>query len=154
MDVAELIDRAPVSLVIAFLVAIVGVIGITASTTLVPLLLVSVVLAGVGVVGGQTGISVLASAMYPTRTRAAGVGWAYGVGRLGSIVGPGVSGLLLAAGLGPTAIVALAAAPTALATCGIGVLARYGNRPDPDSDGLPATGDPSAVDPAVIRETG
>ena len=37
----------------------------------------------------------LAAAFYPTAIRATGVGWALGIGRVGSIVGPLVGGALL-----------------------------------------------------------
>jgi AAHS family 4-hydroxybenzoate transporter-like MFS transporter len=37
----------------------------------------------------------LSSEFYPTRIRSTGVGWALGIGRIGSIVGPLVGGLLL-----------------------------------------------------------
>jgi len=51
--------------------------------------------AGFCVVGGQIAANALAAAFYPTSVRATGVGWALGVGRVGSIVGPLVGGMLL-----------------------------------------------------------
>jgi MFS transporter, AAHS family, 4-hydroxybenzoate transporter len=56
-------------------------------------------LAGAGVVGGQAGINTLASMVYPVAMRSTGLGWALGVGRVGSIVGPWVGGVMLATGL-------------------------------------------------------
>jgi len=44
--------------------------------------------AGVCVLGVQSGINVCAALVYPTSLRALGSGWALGIGRLGSIVGP------------------------------------------------------------------
>jgi len=53
-------------------------------------------LAGVGVIGAQVGANALATMTYPVAIRATGLGWALGVGRVGSIVGPTVIGLMLA----------------------------------------------------------
>ena len=51
--------------------------------------------AGFCIVGGQTAANALAAGLYPTSARATGVGWALGIGRVGSIVGPLVGGALL-----------------------------------------------------------
>jgi len=52
--------------------------------------------AGFCVVGGQIGANALAAERYPTFIRATGVGWALGIGRIGSIIGPLVGGVMLA----------------------------------------------------------
>jgi MFS transporter, AAHS family, 4-hydroxybenzoate transporter len=52
--------------------------------------------AGIGIIGGQTGANVVAALIYPTYIRSTGVGWALGIGRIGSIVGPVVGGMMLA----------------------------------------------------------
>jgi len=62
----------------------------------VALLAVTIACAGVGIIGGQNASHALSSEFYPTRVRSTGVGWALGIGRIGSIVGPVVGGLLLA----------------------------------------------------------
>jgi AAHS family 4-hydroxybenzoate transporter-like MFS transporter len=51
--------------------------------------------AGFCIVGGQIAANALAAGFYPTTVRATGVGWALGIGRVGSIVGPLVGGALL-----------------------------------------------------------
>jgi AAHS family 4-hydroxybenzoate transporter-like MFS transporter len=51
--------------------------------------------AGFCIVGGQIAANALAAAFYPTSVRATGVGWALGIGRIGSIVGPLVGGVLM-----------------------------------------------------------
>jgi MFS transporter, AAHS family, 4-hydroxybenzoate transporter len=53
---------------------------------------------GLVVIGAQGGLNALAARFYPTSVRSTGVGWALGVGRLGSIVGPLVGGMLLGIG--------------------------------------------------------
>jgi len=59
------------------------------------LIWVAVFVSGFCVVGGQIAANALAAAFYPTSVRATGVGWALGIGRVGSIVGPLVGGVLL-----------------------------------------------------------
>jgi AAHS family 4-hydroxybenzoate transporter-like MFS transporter len=69
-----------------------------------PLLLIAATLAGFCLIGGQTGVNALASTFYPTFIRSTGVGWALGIGRIGSIAGPAVGGILIALKWPTTAI--------------------------------------------------
>lgn len=98
LTLGQLFDRLPpfrvlaaTYLVAALLVALVGVAG-----TSVALLFLASFGAGFCIVGGQTGANALTATVYPAAIRATGVGWALGIGRIGSIVGPLVGGLLLA----------------------------------------------------------
>ena len=88
-----------------------------------PLMLIVATIAGFCLIGGQTGINALASTFYPTFIRSTGVGWALGIGRIGSIAGPGVGGILIALKWPTTAIfiiggVAALCAAVALFTMG------------------------------------
>ena len=56
---------------------------------------IAIFVAGFCIVGGQIAANALAAGFYPTSVRASGVGWALGIGRVGSIVGPLVGGALL-----------------------------------------------------------
>ena len=56
---------------------------------------VAIFAAGVCVIGGQTAANALAAESYPPQFRSTGVGWALGIGRIGSIIGPIVGGALL-----------------------------------------------------------
>jgi AAHS family 4-hydroxybenzoate transporter-like MFS transporter len=58
-------------------------------------LLTSTFFAGFLVLGIQTGINVVGALIYPTSLRANGSGWELGIGRLGSIAGPVVGGILV-----------------------------------------------------------
>lgn len=58
-------------------------------------------IAGYGFAGGQGALNAYSSEVYDIPIRATGVGWAFGSGRLGAIVGPILGGQLLAAGYGP-----------------------------------------------------
>ncbi len=53
---------------------------------------------GVFMVGVPAALHVVAGEIYPTRFRSTGAGWAYAVGRLGSIIGPIIGGLVQTAG--------------------------------------------------------
>src|SRR5579863_2487972 len=59
------------------------------------MLFIAVFLAGFGIPGSQAGLNALAATYYPTDLRSTGVGSGLGIGRIGSIVGPFVGGILL-----------------------------------------------------------
>jgi len=48
--------------------------------------------------GGQGGLNAICAQAYPTAIRASGVGWAFGMGRLGGVAMPAMGGLMLASG--------------------------------------------------------
>lgn len=64
---------------------------------------------------GHAGLALVASSLYPTRSRATGVGWAYGAGRIASIFGPPFGAIPLQYGWGPVPYFALLAVPLVLA---------------------------------------
>jgi putative MFS transporter len=84
-----------------------------------------VAIAAVGFVnpGVFGGAAVYAAELYPTAVRATAVGWFFGVGRVGSFLGPLIIGTMLKAGLGAYTIltfaVAFLIAGLALAAVGI-----------------------------------
>jgi AAHS family 4-hydroxybenzoate transporter-like MFS transporter len=60
----------------------------------------SLLLCGVGIGGGcQGGINSLSTLSYPAAIRSTGAGWALGVGRIGTIAGPLLGGVLLGLGV-------------------------------------------------------
>jgi AAHS family 4-hydroxybenzoate transporter-like MFS transporter len=61
-------------------------------------------LAGVGVIGAQVGATALAAMTYPVAMRATGLGWALGIGRVGSIVGPTIGGIMLTTAADPRSV--------------------------------------------------
>jgi MFS transporter, AAHS family, 4-hydroxybenzoate transporter len=65
-------------------------------------LCVVIFLAGMTIIGSQTGVNGACGKLYPARMRTSGIGWALGIGRLGGIVAPVLGGYLLAIGLPPT----------------------------------------------------
>jgi AAHS family 3-hydroxyphenylpropionic acid transporter len=90
-------------------------------------LLVSLMIAALGaaVIGSQGILYTYAPQMYPTRNRGTGVGFAVGMGRIGSIIGPVFGGWLLGSGLSASAVMT-GLLPVACATsiCGISLLWR------------------------------
>ena len=85
--------------------------------------------AGFCIVGGQIAANALAAGFYPTAVRATGVGWALGIGRVGSIVGPLVGGALLIAKWSTEAVFMVAAGAAfcaALAAFSLGRIAGMG----------------------------
>ena len=71
-----------------YFVAAVWVFLIGESGTSSTWLVVTVFAAGFGVIGSQFGANAIAAEIYPTTSRSTGVGWAFGIGRIGSILGP------------------------------------------------------------------
>jgi AAHS family 4-hydroxybenzoate transporter-like MFS transporter len=80
-------------------------IGNTTGNTAV--LVVAVLGAGFCVSGAQVGANALAAAFYPTASRATGVSWALGIGRIGSVLGSMAGGWMLALGWGLPTVFAM-----------------------------------------------
>jgi AAHS family 4-hydroxybenzoate transporter-like MFS transporter len=81
-------------------------------------------LAGAGVIGAQVGATALASMTYPVAMRATGLGWALGVGRVGSIVGPTIGGLMMATAADPRSVYLGCLLPVLLGMGAVAVLKR------------------------------
>jgi AAHS family 4-hydroxybenzoate transporter-like MFS transporter len=80
--------------------------------------------AGAGVIGGQTGANALAASFYPTYIRSTGVGWALGIGRIGSVVGPIFGGIMLSLRLPLTTVFLAGALPSLLGSAAIFLMGR------------------------------
>ena len=85
------------------------------------MLLLVTFLAGMTIIGSQTGANGTCGKLYPARMRTSGLGWALGIGRLGGIAAPVLGGYFLSLGLAPPHIflsacvfALIAAAATAL----------------------------------------
>lgn len=114
-------------LALCYLWAAVSIFLLGQAGTSVPLLALTVFSAGLGVIGGQTSSNALTAEFYPTRMRSTGVGWALGIGRIGSITGPILGGMLLASGTTPRQVFWAAMVPAvvaALAATGVNAFAR------------------------------
>jgi AAHS family 4-hydroxybenzoate transporter-like MFS transporter len=89
-----------------------------------PTLMAIIFLTGFCVIGAQINMNALAAEAYPTTIRSTGVGWALGIGRIGSIIGPVVGGLLLSANIGTPSLFMAAALPGVIAAVAVVVLSR------------------------------
>lgn len=129
-----LVDRRTPFLVLACAYAcaalFVAAIG-AASTATFPVLMLVVFAAGFFVIGAQYCMNALAANFYPTALRSTGVGWALGIGRIGSIIGPVIGGIALSLGWGVQELFTAAAAPTALSALAVILLNWTRRRPDP-----------------------
>jgi AAHS family 4-hydroxybenzoate transporter-like MFS transporter len=95
---------------------LIGSLAFAASLTLV--MTVTFIL-GFTIQGAQAGLNALVAAFYPTAIRSTGVGWALGIGRIGSIVGPVLAGSLLSIGWHPRQIFLAGAIPALCAALSI-----------------------------------
>ncbi len=84
--------------------------------------------AGGGIIASQIGQLTAAVNLYPAATRTTGVGWAAALGRIGSILGPAIAGLLLALKLTPNDIILVIAFPVLVAALCALVLHRLDRR--------------------------
>jgi len=119
--IAFLLDRVGIRVVALTFLAATPVVAVLGMQSPYLLLLPNMLVAGIGVLGGQIGLNALAGTIYPTYMRATGAGWGLGVGRIGSIAGPIIGGLLLSFGFTRPVLLVLTAIP--LFFCGIALFA-------------------------------
>src|ERR1700730_1920497 len=87
--------RGIITIAIAFATAAPLIVLIGSAHISDALLMTAVFLTGIGMLGGQVGLNAVAGSIYPTYVRSTGAGWAFGVGRVGSILGPVLGGVLI-----------------------------------------------------------
>jgi len=92
-----MVDRigAGITIVSAYATGAVAIICVSLAGANLAALAITVFLAGFGIIGGQSATNALAAISYPTQIRSTGVGWATGIGRIGSILGPSLAGILV-----------------------------------------------------------
>lgn len=132
ISLGRMIDRRNPHLVLgtAYAASALFIVGVAFGAHDLWLLMPAIFLAGFGVVGAQIGMNALAAGIYPTAIRSTGVGWALGVGRIGSIIGPVVGGMLLGAGWSAQGVILAAVAPALLASVAVFVLGRHSTSAD------------------------
>lgn len=92
------------------------------STNNIPLLVLGIFGAGVGVSGSQVGFNALSAILYPTECRATGVSWANAAGRCGAIFGAFAGGTMISWGYEFTTIFKALAFPSLITAACIFVL--------------------------------
>jgi len=95
----------------AYVIAAAAIACISFAGTDLVILTFAVFMAGFGIIGGQNGANALAALSYPTHIRSTGVGWAIGIGRVGSIIGPTLAGVLVQMGVSTGNIFYMAVIP-------------------------------------------
>jgi len=121
--IAFLLDRIGIKAVALTFLVTTPVVAALSLHTGYGVLLPHMVLAGVGVLGGQIGLNALAGTIYPTYMRAMGAGWALGIGRVGSLAGPILGGYLLSAGISRPTLLMLDSIPFLF--CALALYAMY-----------------------------
>jgi len=103
----------PVAVLFVAAVPVVALIGYAAVNSRTALMII-VFLAGFCVLGLQFGLNAASAMIYPTAVRSNGSGWAFGVGRFGSILGPILGGALIAMQFSVENLFLVAAIPFAI----------------------------------------
>lgn len=101
-------------LLVMFAAGIVIALGLGLAGSNFALVFVLIGLAGFGIGGQQLALNYLIANAYPTQLRATATGWGIGIGRLGSIVGSALGGIILT-GLGVSGYFMTLAVPLVLA---------------------------------------
>jgi AAHS family 4-hydroxybenzoate transporter-like MFS transporter len=126
-------------LFLTYLAGFASIMAIAAAGNFLPVLGPAAFVSGVAVIGGQIGCNAYAARVYPTYIRATGIGWALGVGRLGSILGVTIGGMMLAAQWAIPSLFQASAVPQLCSALVILALALFSMRRRPTtSDGAPA----------------
>ncbi len=107
------------------IVAIAAILGVAWADLPRDVLLITLTAVGAGMVASCVGQAALAVSIYESELRTTGVGCSSALGRVGSIVGPGIGGLMLALSLPAREIVQSACLPVLVA---IGILALLSRR--------------------------
>ena len=103
----------PVTILFAGAIPSIALVGIAAVNS-APAAIVVMGLAGFCILGLQFGLNAASAMIYPTSIRSNGSGWAFGMGRFGSILGPILGGILIELKVGVAALFLLAAIPYVL----------------------------------------
>jgi len=111
-------------MVIGFVAAAGSIIILGMSQGHAAMVVISIFLSGFFVTGTQITMYVTAAAAYRTTMRSTGIGWAAGIGRIGSIIGPVVAGVLLGTGTTVSQLIYITAAPALIGSAAAFLLAR------------------------------
>jgi AAHS family 4-hydroxybenzoate transporter-like MFS transporter len=116
----------PIALSYALGALAVCAIGLAANST--TLLLGTAFIAGLLTVGSQMCTIALSASFYESELRATGVGWAFGVGRIGAVVGPVLGGILIGDGISTPALFLTAGAISLGAALAVQAAGQTANR--------------------------
>lgn len=124
-----LLDRQGIlALAVSFATVAILIALVPFATQSVLLLMPLTFLIGFCLLGGLTGLNGISGTFYPTYIRSTGVGWALGVGRIGSIIGPVLGGILIS--FNPSNVVLFTCAAVPVLCCS-GALYLFAKLPEP-----------------------
>ncbi len=126
--IGRLMDKYPATIVLCCTYGLGA--GFLALTGVSQGTMLAVAVTGVGfcISGSQIGANAFAAQVYPTASRVTGISWALGIGRLGSVCGALVGGVLLSANIGFQLLFLLVAVPAAIASLAIFLCGVQGRR--------------------------
>jgi AAHS family 4-hydroxybenzoate transporter-like MFS transporter len=79
----------------------------------------AVLTVGIFLIGTQSVLNASCAGVYPPSMRSTGVGWGFGIGRIGSVLSPGIAGVLVAMQWTAPELFMIAAVPTVAASVGV-----------------------------------
>jgi AAHS family 4-hydroxybenzoate transporter-like MFS transporter len=125
LTLGRFIDRFSFrALALAFLFAALAIAIVGFSGQSIVFAIFAIACAGFFLVGGHIAAIALTATYYPTMARSTGLGWAIGIGRVGSIAGPLIGGVMLARDVDTPSLFMVAAVPALLASIAAFALAR------------------------------
>jgi AAHS family 4-hydroxybenzoate transporter-like MFS transporter len=125
LTLARPIDKSgltPVCILFLFSIPFAAAIGYSSADE--TFLMVDVFLAGFTLLGLQFGLNAASAMIYPTAFRANGSGWAFAIGRCGSVAGPVVAGILISMHMPIQYLFLFLAIPLTIGTLASVVMAR------------------------------
>lgn len=117
----------PVAVLFTFSIPCVALIGFSASISQMALMLM-LSLVGFCLLGLQFGLNAASAMIYPTAYRSNASGWAFGIGRFGSIIGPILGGFLIQMQLSLKLLFVLVSIPFLIGTIACWTLAKLYRR--------------------------
>jgi AAHS family 4-hydroxybenzoate transporter-like MFS transporter len=126
LALSRLVDKhglKPITIMFCIAVPVVASIGYLALSS-PDLMLVAAFVGGFCVLGLQFGLNATPGMLYPTSCRANGAGFAFGVGRVGAVLGPIVGGILVGMQLPVNVLYVYAAVPLVLGAIACFILSK------------------------------
>jgi len=124
--IADKVDSVPRVLAVGYVGAAIFIAVVAFSLTNTAILIPAMFCVGFCINGAQPCLNTISAIYYPTAIRATGVGWALGIGRIGTVIGPALGGILVGAHFAPSWVVLTNVVPAVIGVAAIVLFrARY-----------------------------
>lgn len=127
----------------SYSIGAVAVIASAFSTAALPALFVALFVTGFGMIGTGVCMNAVGASLYPSKIRTTAIGWFSGWGRVGSVLGPAIGGLLLGLGLSSKSIFLFSAAPAAICAICVVLLSIASRKLDSEVEAVVAVQSPA-----------